>query len=102
VATPAFPAGRGCPSGRRVPGRAAHPGPPLTPVRRSSRSAALTLTANDSATPLAVRLDSFVGQYPVNWQRLFGASLVVTIPVVILFAPIERRVVGGLTAGSIR
>lgn len=33
---------------------------------------------------------------------LFGASLVATIPVLILFAPIERRVVGGLTAGSIR
>ena len=39
---------------------------------------------------------------PVDWQHLFGASLVATIPVLILFALIERRVVGGLTAGSIR
>jgi multiple sugar transport system permease protein len=38
----------------------------------------------------------------VDWQHLFGASLVATIPVLILFALIERRVVGGLTAGSIR
>jgi multiple sugar transport system permease protein len=38
----------------------------------------------------------------VDWQHLFGASLVATIPVFILFALIERRVVGGLTAGSIR
>lgn len=33
---------------------------------------------------------------------LFGASLVATILVLILFALIERRVVGGLTAGPIR
>jgi multiple sugar transport system permease protein len=63
---------------------------------------ALTLTTSNSAIPLTVRLDSFIGQYTVDWQHLFGASLVATIPVVILFALIERRVVGGLTAGSIR
>ena len=51
---------------------------------------------------LAARLDSFIGQYTVDWQHLFGASLMATIPVLILFALIERRVVGGLTAGSIR
>jgi multiple sugar transport system permease protein len=64
--------------------------------------AALTLTTSNSTIPLTVRLDSFIGQYTVDWQHLFGASLVATIPVLILFALIERRVVGGLTAGSIR
>jgi multiple sugar transport system permease protein len=64
--------------------------------------AALTLTTSTSVTPLTVRLDEFIGQYTVDWQHLFGASVVATIPVLILFALIERRVVGGLTAGSIR
>ena len=63
---------------------------------------ALTLTTNSSDFPLTVRLDSFIGQYTVDWQHLFGASLVATIPVFILFALIEGRVVGGLTAGSIK
>jgi len=63
---------------------------------------ALALTTNGSDYPLTVRLDSFIGQYTVDWQHLFGASLVATVPVLILFALIERRVVGGLTAGSIR
>jgi multiple sugar transport system permease protein len=63
---------------------------------------ALTLTTNGSDYPLTVRLDSFIGQYTVDWQHLFGASLVATIPVFILFALIEGRVVGGLTAGSIK
>jgi multiple sugar transport system permease protein len=63
---------------------------------------ALTLTTSSSDYPLTVRLDSFIGQYTVDWQHLFGASVVATIPVFILFALIEGRVVGGLTAGSIK
>jgi multiple sugar transport system permease protein len=63
---------------------------------------ALTLTTSGSDYPLTVRLDSFIGQYTVDWQHLFGASVVATIPVFILFALIEGRVVGGLTAGSIK
>ena len=63
---------------------------------------ALTLTTNGADFPLTVRLDSFIGQYTVDWQHLFGASVVATIPVFILFALIEGRVVGGLTAGSIK
>jgi len=64
--------------------------------------AALTLTTSNDVTPLTVRLDEFIGQYTIDWQHLFGASVVATIPVLILFALIERRVVGGLTAGSIK
>jgi multiple sugar transport system permease protein len=63
---------------------------------------ALTLTTSTSDYPLTVRLDSFIGQYSVDWQHLFGASVVASIPVFILFALIEGRVVGGLTAGSIK
>jgi multiple sugar transport system permease protein len=33
---------------------------------------------------------------------MFGASVVATIPVLILFALIERRIVSGLTAGSLK
>jgi multiple sugar transport system permease protein len=63
---------------------------------------ALALTTSSNDFPLTVRLDSFIGQYTVDWQHLFGASLVATIPVFILFALIEGRVVGGLTAGSVK
>jgi multiple sugar transport system permease protein len=64
--------------------------------------AALTLTTGSGAMPLTVRLDSFIGQYTVDWQHMFAASVVATIPVVILFALIERRVVSGLTAGAVK
>jgi len=44
----------------------------------------------------------FIGQYEVQWHYLFAASLVAVVPVVILFILIERWLVGGLTAGSVK
>ncbi|SEH00292.1 multiple sugar transport system permease protein [Nonomuraea solani] len=63
---------------------------------------ALTLTTTTENQPLPVALNSFIGQYQVDWQNLFAGSVIATIPVIILFALIERKVVGGLTAGSIK
>ncbi|MFI6395668.1 carbohydrate ABC transporter permease [Nonomuraea sp. NPDC050547] len=63
---------------------------------------ALTLTTSPENQPLPVALHSYMGQYSVDWQGLFAGSVIATIPVIILFALIERKVVGGLTAGSIK
>lgn len=63
---------------------------------------ALTLTTTPSKQPLTVAINSFLGAYSIPWQNLFAASVVGTIPVIVLFALIERKVVGGLTAGSIK
>ena len=63
---------------------------------------ALTLTTSPGKQPLTVALNSFIGQYQVDWQHLFAGSVIATLPVIVLFAVIERKVVSGLTAGSIR
>lgn len=63
---------------------------------------ALTLTTTPARQPLTVAINSFLGAYSIPWQNLFAASVVATIPVIVLFAIIERKVVGGLTAGSIK
>ncbi len=63
---------------------------------------ALTLTSSPEIRPLTVGVTTFIGQYEVQWQYLFAASLVAVVPVVILFAFIERWLVGGLTAGSVK
>lgn len=63
---------------------------------------ALTLTTTPEKKPLTVGITSFVGEYEVQWQYLFAASLVAVVPVVLLFALIERWLVGGLTAGSVK
>jgi multiple sugar transport system permease protein len=63
---------------------------------------ALTLTNTPDIRPLTVGVTTFIGQYEVQWHYLFAASLIAVVPVVILFALIERWLVGGLTAGSVK
>jgi multiple sugar transport system permease protein len=63
---------------------------------------ALTLMQDDARKPLTVGISSYVTGYEQNWDQLFAASIVAIVPVVVLFAMIERHLVGGLTAGSVR
>ena len=63
---------------------------------------ALILIQSPGKMPLTVAINGFLGAYNIEWQHLFAASVIATIPVIILFAFIERKVVGGLTAGSIK
>ncbi|MEY9962864.1 multiple sugar transport system permease protein [Streptacidiphilus sp. MAP12-16] len=63
---------------------------------------ALTLTTSDATHPLTVKASSYIGQYSIDWQHLFAGSVIATIPVIILFALIEGKVVSGLTAGSVK
>jgi multiple sugar transport system permease protein len=63
---------------------------------------ALTLMQDDARKPLTVGINSFVTGYEQHWDQLFTASLIAIVPVVILFATIEKHLVGGLTAGSVK
>jgi multiple sugar transport system permease protein len=63
---------------------------------------ALTLMQDDAKKPLTVGISSYVTGYEQNWDQLFAASVVAIVPVVVLFALIEKHLVGGLTAGSIK
>lgn len=63
---------------------------------------ALTLTSSPAVRPLTVGLTSFIGLYEVQWHYVFAVSLIAIIPVVILFISIEKWLVSGLTAGSIK
>jgi multiple sugar transport system permease protein len=63
---------------------------------------ALTLAQSPEIKPLTVGITTFIGQYRVAWQFLFASSVIAIVPVVILFIAIERWLVSGLTAGSIK
>ncbi|MEV8212634.1 carbohydrate ABC transporter permease [Leifsonia sp. NPDC077715] len=65
-------------------------------------AASLVILSTDANQPLSVALTKFVGQYDAAWQYVFAVSVVAVIPVVILFMLIEKRLVGGLTAGSVK
>jgi multiple sugar transport system permease protein len=63
---------------------------------------ALTLIQDDALKPLTVGINAYVTAYQQNWSQLFAASLIAIVPVVILFALIEKHLVGGMTAGAIK
>ena len=63
---------------------------------------ALTLMIDDDKKPLTVGFRAYVTGYEQHWDQLFAASVMAVVPVVILLALIEKHLVGGLTAGSVK
>ena len=63
---------------------------------------ALTLMQDDNKKPLTVGINSYVTGYQQHWDQLFAASIIAIVPVVLLFIVIEKHLVGGLTAGSVK
>lgn len=63
---------------------------------------ALTLMTDPDGKPLTVGITSYVTAYVQHWNQLFAASVIAIVPVVVLFALIERHLVGGLTAGGLK
>ena len=65
-------------------------------------AAALILVRDNSLQPLTVSMPRFLGLYVQDWQYLFTVALIAIVPVAILFGIIEKRLIGGLTAGSVK
>ena len=65
-------------------------------------AASLVILSSPANQPLSVALTKFVGQYATSWQYVFGVSTVAIVPVVILFALIEKHLVSGLTSGAVK
>jgi multiple sugar transport system permease protein len=63
---------------------------------------ALTLMTDPGRKPLTVGITTYVTAYVQHWNQLFAASVLAIVPVVVLFALIERHLVSGLTAGSVK
>jgi multiple sugar transport system permease protein len=62
---------------------------------------ASVLTTNSTRT-LAIGLQEYATQGNTNWNQLMAASVVVSVPVVIGFLALQRYLVRGLTAGSVK
>ncbi len=52
--------------------------------------------------PITVGITQFSSFNMIEWQYLFAASLLATIPVVILFMFIEKHLTAGLTSGGVK
>lgn len=63
---------------------------------------AITLTTNEAIQPATATLNKFIGQYGTEWNRLMAVATTVALPIIIVFASLQRYIVGGLTAGSVK
>jgi multiple sugar transport system permease protein len=63
---------------------------------------ALSLTTSEEFQPVTVALNRLIGQYGTHWNSLMAISTTVAIPIIVVFAGLQRFIVGGLTSGAIR
>ncbi|NGO50395.1 carbohydrate ABC transporter permease [Allomesorhizobium camelthorni] len=65
---------------------------------------ALTFTSNNEqrTVPVAIALLSGNSQFETPWGIIMAASVIVTVPLVILVLVFQRRIVPGLTAGGVK
>jgi len=61
-----------------------------------------TLTNAQRTVPVAIALISGASAYELPWGRIMAASVIVTLPLILLVLVFQRRIVAGLTAGAIR
>lgn len=65
---------------------------------------ALTFTlSNEMRTvPVAIALISGGSQYELPWGNIMAASVIVTVPLIVLVLIFQRKIIGGLTAGAVK
>ncbi|WP_020559592.1 carbohydrate ABC transporter permease [Thiofilum flexile] len=65
---------------------------------------ALTFTVSNSerTVPVAIGLLSGASAYETPWGIIMAASVIVTIPLIILVLIFQRKIVAGLTAGGVK
>ena len=63
---------------------------------------ALTFTSTKASRTIPVAIALFPGLHEVPWGDIAAASLVVTIPLIVLVFVFQKRIIEGLTAGAIK
>jgi multiple sugar transport system permease protein len=63
---------------------------------------ALTFTATERSRTIPVGIALFPGMHEVPWGEISAASVIVTVPLIVVVLLFQRRIVSGLTAGAIR
>ncbi|QAY59124.1 carbohydrate ABC transporter permease [Microbacterium protaetiae] len=61
-----------------------------------------SVLTNGPTQTLAIGLQQYSTQVNVYWNQIMAASLVVSVPIVIVFLVLQRSFVAGLTAGAVK
>lgn len=63
---------------------------------------ALSFTSTPAARTIPVAIALFPGLHEVPWGEIAAASVVATLPLLLLAVVFQRRIAGGLTTGSVK
>ncbi|MGG1676134.1 carbohydrate ABC transporter permease [Neobacillus sp. NRS-1170] len=63
---------------------------------------ALTLNTDEKYKTVPVGIAMFQGQFTIPWGEIAAATVVVSVPLVIMVLIFQRRIVSGLTSGSVK
>jgi multiple sugar transport system permease protein len=58
--------------------------------------------AGEQVRTVTVALQMFIGENGINWGLLMAGGTLVGLPATVLFLLLQRRLVGGLTAGAVK
>jgi trehalose/maltose transport system permease protein len=61
-----------------------------------------TLTNDERTVPIGIALMSGASAHELPWGNIMAASVIVTLPLVVLVLGFQRRIVSGLTAGAVK
>jgi trehalose/maltose transport system permease protein len=61
-----------------------------------------TLTNDQRTVPVGIALMSGASSHEIPWGNIMAASVMVTLPLVVLVLIFQRRIVSGLTAGAVK
>jgi trehalose/maltose transport system permease protein len=61
-----------------------------------------TLSNEQRTVPVAIALITGASQHELPWGNIMAASVIVTLPLVILVLVFQRKIVAGLTAGAVK
>ncbi len=63
---------------------------------------ALTLITDNDLKTIPIGLANLFGQYTTQWDLVMSASVVATLPTLIIFLFLQRQLVSGLAAGAVK
>ncbi|MCZ8516029.1 carbohydrate ABC transporter permease [Paenibacillus filicis] len=63
---------------------------------------AMIFTSSEKIRTLPFGLMSFVGEYGTNWTPMFAALVISFVPLFVMYLILQNKIVGGMTAGSIK
>ena len=74
----------------------------LLPPERLLFALSFTLSADRRTVPVAIAMLTGGSEHELPWGNILAASILVTVPLIVLVAVFQRQIVTGLTVGAVK